>query len=406
MEPNPSYRWLWSAAAVSNYGSMLHAIALPFVAITVLDASPAEIALLSAAGLLPGFALGLVASTWIDRWPRRTLLVAGDVLRAVAVLWIPTAAWLDVLTFGQLYAFAAVHGLLTFVFEVAHQAILPSVVPTGELVEANGQLRAAGAVTEGAAFASGGWLVQWLTAPLVLLVDSASFLVSALCLRGVRLEPGASDPPLPRRSRPPGGFLRETLSGLETVAGSPLLRPITAAGVLANTGWRIAGTVYLLYVYEELGFSPGTLGFVFAVGAVASFVGALVTPRLAAAVGSGPSVAVGLFFFGLSMWILPLAPGAGAFSLLILVAHQLGDGFEVVAEVNAASLRQRIAPEAVLGRVTGAGSFASSGAMLVGLGVGGWLGETIGLRATLFVAGCVPVAGAVYAALSPLRHES
>jgi MFS family permease len=99
---DPSFRWLWSAATVSNFGSMLHAVALPFVAITVLDASPADIALLAASGLLPGFALGLFASTWIDRWPRRSVLVAADVLRAVVVLWIPAAAWLDALTLGQL----------------------------------------------------------------------------------------------------------------------------------------------------------------------------------------------------------------------------------------------------------------------------------------------------------------
>jgi predicted MFS family arabinose efflux permease len=200
-------------------------------------------------------------------------------------------------------------------------------------------------------------------------------------------------------------FWSETRAGLVTVARSPLLLPATAAGVLASTGWRIAGTVYLLFVYDELGFSPGTLGMVFAVGGVASFVGALATPRLAAAVGSGWSVALGLALFGISMGVLALAPGAGAVGLAILIAHQLGDGFEVVLEVNASSVCQRITPAGLLGRVAGAGAFAGHGAMLLGLAIGGWLGETIGLRATLVVAGCFPLAGALWVALSPLRQQ-
>lgn len=158
---NRSYRRLFAAASISNYGSMLHGMALPFVAVATLGATPADIATLTAAGLLPGFVLGLLASTWVDRLPRRLVLVGSDLARALLVLWIPWAAWRGWLDLAQLHLVVTLHGLLTFSFGAAHHAVLPQVLEADQLVEANGRLRAAEAVTEGAAFASGGLLIQW-----------------------------------------------------------------------------------------------------------------------------------------------------------------------------------------------------------------------------------------------------
>ncbi|MBW2314352.1 MAG: MFS transporter [Deltaproteobacteria bacterium] len=222
---NRSYRSLFAAAAISNYGSMLHAMALPFVAISVLDATPADIATLTAAGLAPGFVLGLVASAWVDRLPRRPILVASDWARAATLLWIPVAAWLELLTLGQLHVVVAIHGFLTFLFGAAHHAILPAIVPSTQLLEANGRLKAVESVTEGGAFASGGVLIQWLGAPFVFIVDAASYVLSALCLRGV----DAQEVPRTASVGTSTSVWQETREGVAFLVGHRLLLPGSSA---------------------------------------------------------------------------------------------------------------------------------------------------------------------------------
>ena len=396
-----SYRYLLGAATISNFGSMLHALALPFVAVAVLDATPADIATLTAAGLLPAFLLGPFASAWVDRLPRRALLVSTDCARAAVVLFVPLAALGGVLDLVQLHAVVALHGLLSFLFGAAHHAILPAVVRADRLLEANGRLKGAEAVSEAAAFASGGWLVQWIGAPLVLAVDAASYLVSAWLLRGVDAREPA---PAVQRAAPAGprSVLRETAEGLRFLLGHRLLLPSALALALAALSWRMTGVVYLLFVYEELGFAPGVLGMVFAAGGVASLAGSFAAERLATRLGVGPTMVAGLAGFGLATLLLPLAPGTGAAGLVILLVHQLGDGCEVLFEVSQASLRQSATPTRLLGRVAGGVAFASTGAMLLGLAMGGVLGERLGLRAVLWVAGGVTLAAAALLALSPL----
>ena len=396
---NRSYRSLFAAAAISNYGSMLHAMALPFVAISVLDATPADIATLTAAGLAPGFVLGLVASAWVDRLPRRPILVASDWARAAILLWIPVAAWLELLTLGQLHVVVAIHGFLTFLFGAAHHAILPAIVPSTQLLEANGRLKAVESVTEGGAFASGGFLIQWLGAPFVFIVDAASYVLSALCLRGV----DAQEVPRTASVGTSTSVWQETREGVAFLVGHRLLLPGVLGLALVAMSWRVASVVYVLYVYEELGFAPGVLGLVFAAGGVSSLIGAFAAERLPRRVGLGWSMILGVLGVSLATLLLPLAPGAGWLGLLVLVAHQLGDGFEVVFEVNESSLRQSLTPPQLRGRVAGVTGFGGAAAMLFGLVVGGILGEWAGLRETLVVAGGIGLAGATLLVLSPLR---
>jgi len=375
---NADFVRLWCAATITNFGSMIRQIALPFVAILELDATPRDIATLAAASMLPGVVLGLFASARIDRMRKLPILIASDLLRAAVLVSVPLAAWWDVLCMEQLYFVALLSGLLSFVFDVAHGSYLPSLVERRELVAANSRLKGAEAVTEAGAFASGGWLVQWLTAPVALLVDSVSFLVSAVVLSRIRRPEPA---PAPSARAP---VLAEIREGAGFVWTSATLRPLVVAAVVAAFSFQVFGVVYLLFASQELGFQPGTLGSIFAIGAGSSLVGALFARRAMLRLGLGSALWGGLALVAISMGLLPFAPGAAA-GLLFLALHQLGDGFEVVYSVNAVSLRQAVTPRRFLGRVNGSFEFATLGAMLLGTGVGGVLGETLGLRATLGV---------------------
>jgi MFS family permease len=363
---------------------MVTRLAIPFAAIGLLDASAADLAWLTAAGLLPGVLVGLFAGTWADRRRKRPLLIASDLGRAILYLSIPAAALAGMLSLGHLYAVAFLAGCLRTLFDVAHISYLPALVAKGQLVAANSRLRAAEAVTEGAAFGAAGWLVQLLSAPLAVALDSLSFLVSAGLLAGIR-----GREPVPRAPEARGGArdaLTETWEGLRFVLAHPVLRRLLVSGVALAISYGLFSVVFLLFVHAELGFPEGGLGMVFAVGAASSFFGAFAAERATRRWGVKRTICAGLMLYAASTALIPLIPAFGLLGWLLMIGHQLGDGGEVAYAVNHVSLVQATAPAELLGRVTGAFEFAGVGAMLLGTALGGLLGDTLGPRGTLALA--------------------
>lgn len=398
---NRDFVHLWGAATISTYGTLVTRTALPFVAILLLDASAADISLLVITELLPGFLLGLVAGAWVDRARRRPIMIAADLARGVLLLTIPLAALAGVLGFAQLYVVAALVSALSVFFDVAYQSSLPSIVRHDELIEANSKISAAGSVAEAAAFSSGGWLVQLLSAPLAVLVDAATFFASAGLIARI---PSAEEAPAARVDGVGASSLRdEVLDGLRAVWRVPLLRGLVIAATGQNLAYGFIGTVYLLYVNQEVGFSPGILGLIFAVGGVSSFLGAMIAGRMHH-LGIGAVMIGSLLLAALGEAFTPLATAANAVGIAFLVSQQLlGDAALTVFEINQVSLRQAIAPPDVIGRVNASVRVGEFGALLAGTIAGGVLGEVIGLRGTLWFGVAATVLAALALALSPVR---
>ncbi len=393
----PDFTRLLAAATTSNFGTMLTGIALPLAAIELLHATPAQIAAMNAAAIAPGIALGLFAAHAVDRVRRRPVLVAADLARAALLLALPLAAFAGVLEMAHVVAFAFCRGLFDFVFNVAEQAYLPALVPARALVRANGRLQAGDSSAEAVGFAAGGWLVQALSAPLALLIDAFSYLASALLILRIRT---AEPPPAPAAAADARARWRQITAGMREIARSRELRAITAAAMLVTGAQQMVGTVYMLFVYRELGFAAGPLGMLFALGALSSLAAAFGAERVPERFTGLPAMTAGLAVAALGPLILALAPGATLLGVAAIAAQQIvGDGGYVLYEVHQRSLRQRITPPQVLGRVSGAIRFAASLAMLGGAALGGWLGGTVGLRATLVAGGC----GTALAALAALR---
>jgi len=393
----PDFARLLAAATTSNFGTMLTGIALPLLAIDLLHASPGQIAAMNAAALAPGIALGLFAAHAIDRVRRRPVLIGADLARAALLLALPLAAFTGALEMAHVVAFAFFRGLFDFAFGVAEQAYLPALVPPRVLVRANGRLQAGDSSAEAVGFAAGGWLIQALSAPVALLTDAASYLASAVLIARIRVvEP--APPPAPARDG--RSRWREITAGIREIARTPQLRAIAAAAMLVSAAQQMVGTVYMLFVYRELGFAAGPLGMLFALGAISSLAAAFAAERVPERLAGLPAMTGGLAVYALSPLLLALAPGATLLGVAAIAAQQIvGDGSYVLYEVHQRSLRQRITPAAVLGRVSGAIRFAASLAMLAGTALGGWLGGTVGLRATLVAGGCC----AALAALAALR---
>jgi len=379
---------LVAAATISNLGSMLTRIALPFVAVDVLGASAREMSALNAARVLPALALGLAVAGFVDRRRKRGLLIASDLGHAALLAAVPAAHVLGVLSMPVLWLLALVSGLLSLVFEVARHAYVAALVARERLVLVNSRITAGNAAAEAFAFAAGGWLVQWLTAPLALLADAVSYLASAACLGGIRArepEPaGARGPASPWLA---GAERRGVLPGLRAIRASPELLALAwvgAAGVLAN---EVLGVVYMLFVRRELGFSPGTLGMLFAVGSLASLGASVLAVRVGYALGPRAAMGVSLGAAGLAVAALALAPGATSLGAALIALQQLGDAGFVVFEIHALSRRQAAAPAELQGRIHGTFSFLSSWAMLAGALLGGLLGDALSPRATIALAG-------------------
>src|SRR5688572_996250 len=163
---------LWSAQSISMFGSQITLLGLPLVAALVLGATPSQMGILGAAEFAPFLLFGLFAGVWVDRLPRRPILIWSDVGRAALLATIPLAAYLGALRIEQLYVVGFLVGVLTVFFDVAYQSYLPSLIDRDRMVEGNSKLEVGRSVAQVAGPGVAGGLIELLTAPIAILVDS------------------------------------------------------------------------------------------------------------------------------------------------------------------------------------------------------------------------------------------
>jgi MFS family permease len=390
---------LWSAETISQLGSNVSGLAIPLVAIITLGATPFEVALLGIVEFAPFMLISLPAGVWVDRLPRRPILIVGDLGRAAVLASIPLAYAFGALTIWQLYVVGFVSGVLTVFFDVAYQSYLPSLVARDQLVEGNSKLEISrsGAQLGGPALA--GVLVETLTAPVAILVDAVSFLGSGLFVLGIRKREEV--PERSERRSPLEGMRGELADGLRYVLGHRYLRWIAASTATFNFFGNVMGAIFLVYAVRTLDLSPGAIGFIFAIGNVGYLVGALTAGRVSVRLGVGWTIIAGAAT-GISSLLVPLAPQDNAIPYLIVAGVITGYGV-VVYNVTQVSLRQTITPERLQGRMNSVMRFIVWGVMPLGALVGGTLANSIDLRAAIWVGACGQALAFVPVLISPLR---
>ncbi len=389
---------LWTGQTISQFGTQFTLLGLPLIAILLLKANAFEVGLLGTVEFLPFILFGLPAGAWVDRLHRRPILIAGDVGRALSLASIPIAYQLGHLALPQLYVVAFVNGVLTVFFDVAYQAYLPSIVDRDHLVDGNSKLEGSRATAQIAGPGLAGGLIQWIGAPLAIAADAASFVASALFVFLIR----RPEPPVQVH---PGGKRRirtEIAEGWRFVVKSPQLRAIAACTGSANLFSQVAFAVFMLYAVRELHLNAGEIGWIFGIGNGGALLGALSGGAIARKLGVGPTIVLSATIFGPAWLLVPLASPAFPYPFLI-AAMLIGSFGGVIYNVNQVGLRQAITPLRMQGRMNATMRFMVWGTIPIGSFLGGVLGNTIGLRPTLWVGaigGCLTFLPVLF---SPVR---
>jgi MFS family permease len=393
------FRLLLFGQTTSQLGTQVSGVAVPLLAVLTLGASPLQLGLVTAASTLAFAVIGLPAGAWVDRWRRRPILVASDLSRTVLLLSIPVAALLGVLTLTQLIVVSLLAGVARVFFDVGYQSYLPAVTGNDRLLSANSAMETLRAGGQVVGPGIGGWLVALIGAANVVLVQAVTFAVSAASLLAIR----AAEPPPPvPAGRPP--LRAQIAEGLRLVGRNPQLRATAITSAAGNLAFAIASAVGVVFMVRTLHLSPPGVGIVMALGSVTVMAGAALTPRLARTVGSARIIWVSLAVSGPVGLLTPLARPGWPVALL-LAGTAAGELGQIVYAITNVTLRQRLCPAQLLGRVNATMRFLIMGMFPLGALFGGVLGEFVGVRATLWLSGGLIVLSTwpVYRALKGVR---
>jgi MFS family permease len=373
----------WTGETVSMFGTQITLLALPLTAVLVLQATPPQLGFVRFIEQFPYVLFTLLFGAWADRRRRKPIMIVTNAARGLLIGLVPLLAIVGFLQLPLLGAIAFGVGTFTVLFDVTWLAYVPTLLEKDELVEANGKVLTSSSAAEVAGPGLAGVLVQLLTAPLALVADAVSYVAATIMLLLIR-----TPEPAPRsETGQQTHLLREIGEGFQAMLGNRYLRAITVMSGLWNFLFSIADTVFLLYAVRELSLQPGTLGAIFAVGAVGGLVGSAISTRLGRRGTFGPVLGVA-FTFGCLPWLLlPAVSGSqpveiAAFILAYFLVR-LGLGLWGVLTL---SLRQAITPLHLMSRVSASMRLVSYGLGALGFLLSGTLGALVGLRATLWLA--------------------
>ncbi len=394
----PDFLKLWAGQAVSRIGSQITGTGLPILALKMLGASPMQMGILSGAGAATVLIFGLFAGAWADRVRRRPLLITADLGRALLLATIPFAAFTHRLGMSHLYVIAAAAGVLTVVFDVAYQAYVPSLVDHAALVEANSKLALSDSIAQVSGPGLAGILIEWLTAPIAIAFDAASFLFSAASLWWIGT-------PERRPGRAPAPHIfREIAEGIRICARNPILRALILRTATGAFFIGFYAGLYFLFAMRELRLNAVMLGLVVAAGGASNLAGAFLTQSAVRRLGVGPAAIAAAVVLGVTSLLPPLAHGSVAICCAFLVAGQLGDAAWPLTNVCDLSIRQTIATPSVLGRVNSAMHLMFHGVYPAGALAAGALAGPLGVRPTMFIGGAGFLLSTLFLVFSPIQR--
>ena len=371
---------LLASSAVSNLGDGLRVTALPLLAAS-LTRDPAAIAAVTAVVWLPWLLFGIVGGTIVDRVSRIGLLIGVQVVRMLVVGALAVLVWQDYATMLVIYLVAFTIGLGEVLADTAMQAVIPTLVPEGELERANGQLYAAQATANDFIGPPVGSLLYANAAFVPFVANAAAWGVSAILLSRLFVTQPA------RTTRPPTTFIEDIVVGAKWLARHEVLRVLLVWGAIVNASLVAFGSIHVLFALEILEVSEAAFGFLAAAIGLGGITGTLLAGRLVRRFGRGRLIQAGGVAGGTGGMLAGLAESPIVFAALFFVLTASA----AVVSIVVAALRQAIVPNELLGRVHATFRVFSYGAIPIGAVAGGWLASALGLRAPFLIGGAIVV---------------
>ena len=373
-------------------------LALPLTAAVLLHATPTQMGLLTAMEVAPFVLFSLPSGVWLDRVRKLPVYVIGESLLALIVASVPLAWWLGWLSMMWLYIVGFAIGTVATIAGSAAQIVLTQVVARERLVEAHAKNALAHSSAEVAGPGAAGVLIKLVGAPMALLADAVLLAVSAAILRGIQVQEGAQ--------LAAARFWPAMRAGLVFVMQHRLL--VTMACVVGV--WQMchhaALVVQILFATRTLGLSEGAVGLCFVGLGVGTIMASIVGSRISRRFGPGPTLVLGVAICGAG-WLLGAIAPASAIGIAMFAAMLMMFGVgAVLIFITFLAMRQAVTPAPMLGRMTSTMRWlillpAGPGALL-----GGWLGEHVGLRASLVFAGGAALALAALAWRQPVIRNT
>lgn len=390
------FRLVWAGTSAGRLGESVASFAAPVVAVTVLDASALVVTLITAAAWLPWLVVGLPAGAWVDRLPRRPVMIGCDVVSAAVVLSVPIAAWAGALSTAHLLAAALAIGTTSVLFQTAWTSYLPSVLDERQLVPANALLHGSESATRVAGPGIAGLLAGAFGAVAGFALQALTFAGSAACLALVRT-PERRPLPAPERH-----LWREIAEGVRYVRRDPVLANLAVHGSAANlalTGYQALLVVFLI---RQVGLGAGTVGVLLTLTALGGVLGALVTQPLIRRIGDARTLVLCKACAGPFALAVPLAQQGWRLGLFTVASTLVVLGI-TAGNVVSGSFRQRYVPAELLGRVTTSIQTLNLAGIPLGAVLAGMLAATLGTRPTLWALTVAYAATGLILLLGPLR---
>lgn len=396
LRANRSFRDFWKGQTVSLFGDQVSLLAIPLLAALELNVDPAQMGLLTAAALAPNLLFSIHLGAWADRRPRRReLLIGADLGRALLLLTIPLAWALGVLSLTQLYVVSFLAGSLGVIFSVAYDIVFVSLLDRDDYIEGSSLLNASRAASFVAGNSVAGLLVQWLTAPFALLLDSFSYIASAFYVR--RAEAVEAPPASPEDSGS-----ASLAAGGRFIWRTPLIRASLLAAATLNLFNTAFYALLVLYATRHLGMSPGAVGIALALGGVGSLLGVLLTRGLNRRLGLGMALISAFVLTPAPLLLVPLASGSSTPAVMVGVAEFFTGIGVMVLDVGLAALYAALVPDQLRARVSGAFLLVNYGVRPIGALAGGLLATLVGMQATMWVTTIGALAGVLWLLPSPM----
>jgi len=394
------FRRLWIGDTASVFGSAISGIAVPLIALEMLNAGSFIVGLLNAASWLPWLLVSLPAGAWIDRLPRRRTMIVCNLIWLALVVSIPVAGWLDLLTTTQLVVVCLLGGVVSVFFGPADGAYLPSLIAKEDLPEGNAKLQGSEQAAVVAGSSLGGVLLQAFGAMLGMVIDAVTFVISTILLLRIRTK---EEPPPPASERTTT-LRQEIAEGFGFVVRDPYLRVLTAGAAVDNLLLSAGQALLVVFLVRTLGASPGEVGVLLAFDCLGGIIGAVLANRLSRRIGTARALLVWALATTPFAILLPLATG-GAGAVLFALGLLIPSAGIVAGNVIGGSFRQAYCPSHMLGRVSTTGAFISFSLIPLGAVAGGLAASIIGIREVLLIVTIAGVFAKLILFIGPIKRQ-